>query len=336
MSVRVITMNGELKYQGDVGPRGPAGPKGEQGAQGIRGIQGEKGVQGKDGISPTVEINKIDSTTTIAITDQNGTKTAEIKDGEVTEQQLENAIIEAKSYTDNEIATFDFIKVVNALPQVGLPNKIYLVPKADVQTQDLFDEYVWVNNSWEWITTKQVEVDLSNYATKNELNSKVDKIQGKSLSTNDYTSAEKNKLAEIETGAEVNKVNSVNGKTGIITLKASDVGALPDTTVIPNEYKLPVATVDTLGGVKVGNGLSINNGVLNITSEVENVEWDNIQNKPSTYTPAKHTHTASEITDFPTVPTKTSELKNDSNFVTDTQMNNAINTAILGALGGDY
>lgn len=116
MSVRVVTMNGEVKYQGDVGPQGPAGPKGEQGAQGIRGpkgergeqgiqgIQGEKGVQGNDGISPVVEINKTGSTTTIAITDKNGMKTAEIQDGEVTKQELENAIIEAKNYTDNKIS----------------------------------------------------------------------------------------------------------------------------------------------------------------------------------------------------------------------------------------
>lgn len=32
---------------------------------------------------------------------------------------------------------------------------------------------------------------------------------------------------------------------------------------------------------------------------------------------ANHNHTKSQITDFPTIPTKTSELENDSNFVTD-------------------
>ncbi len=71
---------------------------------------------------------------------------------------------ETKAYTDQEIAEFDFIKVVDALPTTGLPNKIYLVPKSDAQTQDLFDEYVWVNGGWEWIATKQIEVDLTPYA----------------------------------------------------------------------------------------------------------------------------------------------------------------------------
>lgn len=37
-----------------------------------------------------------------------------------------------------------------------------------------------------------------------QLNNKVDKVQGKGLSTNDYTTTEKNKLAGIEAGAEVN------------------------------------------------------------------------------------------------------------------------------------
>lgn len=50
---------------------------------------------------------------------------------------------------------------------------------------------------------------------------------------NNYTTSEKNKLAGIETGAEVNTVTSVNGKTGAITLSADDVNALPNTTVIP-------------------------------------------------------------------------------------------------------
>lgn len=71
------------------------------------------------------------------------------------------------------------------------------------------------------------------YATVNQLNNKVDKVTNMGLSTNDYTTADKNKLAGIEAGAEVNTVTSVNGKTGAITLSADDVNALPNTTVIP-------------------------------------------------------------------------------------------------------
>lgn len=74
-----------------------------------------------------------------------------------------------EEYVEKEIATFDFIKIVDELPETGLENRLYLVPKNDTQTQDLFDEYVWINNQWEWITTKQLEVDLTEYAKKSDI-----------------------------------------------------------------------------------------------------------------------------------------------------------------------
>lgn len=101
------------------------------------------------------------------------------------------------------------------------------------------------------------------------LNSKVDVEEGKGLSTNDFTNAEKTKLANLE------------------------------------NYELPTASNTQLGGVKVGEGLSITNGVLSATGggEAESVQWTNVLNKPSTFPPSSHTHTKSEITDFPTLAT---------------------------------
>src|SRR5690625_11555 len=54
--------------------------------------------------------------------------------------------------------------------------------------------------------------------------SKVDKVVGKELATEDYSTAEKNKLGGIEAGAQVNSVTSVAGKTGVVTLNKTDVG----------------------------------------------------------------------------------------------------------------
>ena len=50
-------------------------------------------------------------------------------------------------------------------------------------------------------------------ATQSALDQKVDKVTGKGLSTEDYSSAEKSKLSGIEAGAEVNEVNEapING-----------------------------------------------------------------------------------------------------------------------------
>lgn len=57
-----------------------------------------------------------------------------------------------------------------------------------------------------------------------ELARKQDKVAGKGLSTEDFTTAEKNKLAGIATGAQPNAVVSVAGKTGAVTVTKSDVG----------------------------------------------------------------------------------------------------------------
>lgn len=64
---------------------------------------------------------------------------------------------------------------------------------------------------------------------------KVEKVSGKGLSTNDYTTAEKNKLKEIAEGA--------------------------------NNYSLPAATSTTLGGIKVGDNITNENGEVSLTKE---------------------------------------------------------------------
>lgn len=67
----------------------------------------------------------------------------------------------------------------------------------------------------EYATTSSVTIALQN---------KVDKVENKGLSTNDYTTEEKTKLSNIEEGAEKNLVSSVAGKTGTVILSKSDVG----------------------------------------------------------------------------------------------------------------
>ena len=61
-------------------------------------------------------------------------------------------------------------------------------------------------NGWDQITNNVADAlsDIASLQTQ-----KVDKIADKGLSTNDYTTAEKNKLSSIEAGAEVNAPNTV-------------------------------------------------------------------------------------------------------------------------------
>lgn len=91
-------------------------------------------------------------------------------------------------------------------------------------------------------------------------------------------------------------VTSVNSKTGAVQLNATDVGALPDTTVIPSKTsqlnndsgyitELPIASSTQLGGIKVGAGLSVSTeGTLSVTGggTADAVEWNNVLDKPTT------------------------------------------------------
>lgn len=84
-------------------------------------------------------------------------------------------------------------------------------------------------------------------------------------------------------------------------------------------YSLPIASSDTLGGIKVGAGLEINpgTGVLSATGggTADAVDWANITSKPDFKTVAT-TGSYNDLIDKPTIPTKTSELTNDSGFIT--------------------
>lgn len=81
-----------------------------------------------------------------------------------------------------------------------------------------------------WVYDELVtEVDMNQIgseinANTEALENKVDKILGKGLSEEDFTTLEKAKLAEIEPGAQINTVTSVSGKMGDVTLVKQDVG----------------------------------------------------------------------------------------------------------------
>lgn len=76
------------------------------------------------------------------------------------------------------------------------------------------------------------EIGLTYLISKIKLlfNKKVDKIEGKGLSSEDYTTSEKNKLSNIENGAQVNKVIGVKGnsessyRTGNINITKANIG----------------------------------------------------------------------------------------------------------------
>lgn len=81
---------------------------------------------------------------------------------------------------------------------------IYMVPNGLQENDDKYDEYVVIDNIIEKVGSW--EVNLDNYATKEEVAKKVDKDENARLMTN----AEGDKLATVEQGAQVNIINSIS------------------------------------------------------------------------------------------------------------------------------
>lgn len=111
---------------------------------------------------------------------------------------------------------------------------------------------------------KVAEGDLeSTLATK--INNKVDKVTGKGLSTNDYTTEEKGKLAGIEAGAEVNVIETikVNGAALSVTgTKEVDIavptGALASKDIV-SETDLDANVKAKLNAISEGGKVSVEN-----------------------------------------------------------------------------
>lgn len=89
---------------------------------------------------------------------------------------------------------------------------------------------------------------------------KVDKEEGKGLSSNDYTDADKSKLADVETGAEVNVIEqiNVNGVPQTVSDKVVNL-TITDSSLIGNKINV---TMDTVNYIMTISLLNASDGVL--------------------------------------------------------------------------
>lgn len=229
------------------------------------------------------------------------------------------------------------IEVVNALPQTGNADTIYLL-RVRQQGNDIYQEYFWVNNAWELIGG----IDLTDYYTKTEVNTlltakaDVSAIPTKTSdltndsnfavdanyvhTDNNYTTAEKNKLAGIAAGAEVNVQSDWNQTTTTaddfiknkpsIPTKTSDLtndSGFITTAAIPTNvsaFNNDAGYLDEIPDDSVG--------LNQLDSTVVNA-LNNINNKANTADLAAVAFSGDydDLSDKPTIPTKTSDLQND-------------------------
>lgn len=160
---------------------------------------------------------------------------------------------------------------------------------------------------------------------KTLLGNKVDKVSGKGLSTNDFTTALLNKLNGIAAGAQVNKIESitVNGtavtptnKVVALTIptKTSDLtnnsNFVTDANYVHTDNNFTTTLKNKLNGIAAGAEANVQSdwSVTNTSSDAF------IKNKP----------------------TKVSDFTNDSGFQNATQVQDAINAALADVTGIEF
>jgi hypothetical protein len=220
------------------------------------------------------------------------------------------------------------IEVVNELPSTGETNVIYLVKKTGTNP-DVHDEYVYVEGNWEKIGN--TEVDLSNYYTKDQVYTKsetysqeevgtlITEIEGK-IPTIPNVETSMSGVGNVITSIDVDASNKhkIAAVKGISVYSKSEIDEkLSDSGLGDVIAEAPFTTADrviTSGGagktVKDSGILLTNLATKEFVNQFE-PEWDKIANKPSTFTPSAHTHTVSQITDFPTLGALASKDKVD-------------------------
>lgn len=110
------------------------------------------------------------------------------------------------------------------------------------------------------------------------------------------------KLSSNIQGGTPDGITTTSGRTYAVQVNSSEQ-AVVNVPWTDTKYTLPTASAFTLGGVKVGSGLAISNGVLSATGggEADSVAWGNVTGKPSWIGSSKPSYSWPEITSKPTL-----------------------------------
>jgi hypothetical protein len=203
------------------GPQGPVGPKGEQGEPGPKGEPGANGAPGEQGPKgdPGEKGEKGDPGSDASVTKQN---VESVLTGDITSHNHDSRYI-SKSNTSTYTPTTDYHPA----------------------TKKYVDDTVAAVD-----VTEQISGKADKAYVDSKLDTKVDKVSGKQLSTNDYTNDDKTKLAGIAAGAEVNVNADWNAESG-------DAQILNKPTIITEEQ------VDQKINAAIGSVYKVKGSVAN-------------------------------------------------------------------------
>lgn len=205
-----------------------------------------------------ISVEKENGITTITLTKKDGTQqTVQVEDGKSLEFNWSGTSLGVRQEGQSEYQYVDLqgpqgapgaikMEIVNELPSTGETDTIYLVPNATPQSQNNYDEYVYINGNWEKLGEVPIQVDLTDY-----------------VKNTDYASAVKGGVIKVSTsyGTEMTSNGYLKGTGRLYSQYIND-----DVSLLISKY--------TLENVITGKNLeTANNKVTSISSSSTDTQY---------------------------------------------------------------
>lgn len=210
-----------------------------------------------------------------------------------TVSDLANYYLKSETYTktevDNKLSAIPKfnIQVVSSLPTSGISTTTVYLVASDNQTNNLYTEYIYANNKWEILGSQKV--DLTGYALSTDIPTKLSELSEDAnhrLVTDDELEVWADHMNSGDTHVTKSEKQAWNNKASKATT-LSGYGITDGAT----KSELSSHTGDT---------------TTHVTS-AEKATWNTKSNFSGSY---------NDLTNKPTIPSKTSQLTNDSGFLT--------------------
>ena len=169
----------------------------------------------------------------------------------------------------------------------------YYINNINLTIQDIQEEIEGIHGDISDINTEinGIHSDISNINTEIDgIQQDIVTINGNIVSINNTLTQHQNTLNSHQTTLNQHQtsIDNLNSSVSTINSNITDIrgditdinNSITDLTEWVQDFEIPIATASVLGGVKIGSGVNV---TADGTISVDEVNWSNIEGKPSTF-----------------------------------------------------
>lgn len=146
------------------------------------------------------------------------------------------------------IESRELFEIVDQLPSEPKGNTIYLIPYLNGKDHNVLTEWVYINDTWEQFGELKVDIDLSNYATKEEVNTANEKQDEDIAALGEARKNLSSQIADNKSRIDATATNVIKLTEELDILKGEGDGSIED--IVSKEIAKVIASapedLDTL------------------------------------------------------------------------------------------